>query len=58
MPVCRNCDTVVVEEYVRAFTPKGMEAPSVCPACEDRMPEETYGRREGNDVRGTRGRRR
>lgn len=35
MPECQNCDAHVTEQYVRVFAPDGLDAPRVCPHCED-----------------------
>ncbi|WP_449271604.1 DUF7563 family protein [Haloferax sp. ATCC BAA-645] len=44
MPTCQNCDSFVTEGYVRVFAPEGMDAPRVCPHCEDLV-------RDGSQVR-------
>mgnify|MGYP000454070192 CR=1 FL=1 len=35
MPQCQNCEAHVTERYVRVFAPDGVDAPRVCPRCED-----------------------
>jgi NAD-dependent SIR2 family protein deacetylase len=50
MPECQNCGSFVTNEYVRVFTPNGMDNPRVCPGCEDMV-------RDGADVREARSRR-
>jgi hypothetical protein len=44
MPTCQNCGAHVTDAYARVFTPDGVDAPRVCPHCEDMT-------RDGNDVR-------
>ncbi len=44
MPECQNCGSFVTQDYVRVFTPDGIDAPRVCPRCEDKI-------RDGADVR-------
>lgn len=44
MPRCQNCDSFVTTDYVRVFTPNGVDRPRVCPSCEDLV-------RDGADVR-------
>lgn len=50
MPECNNCGSFVTGEYVRVFTPEGMDSPRVCPSCEDMV-------RDGGGVREARSRR-
>lgn len=35
MPECNNCGAFVTVDYVRVFTPDGVEQPRVCPNCPD-----------------------
>jgi hypothetical protein len=35
MPECRNCGAHITEQYARVFTPDHVDAPRVCPHCED-----------------------
>lgn len=51
MPECQNCGSFVTADYVRVFTPDGIEDPRVCPRCEDKI-------RDGADVREARSPRR
>lgn len=44
MPLCQNCESFVTNDYVRVFTPPGVEQPRVCPDCPDMV-------RDGGDVR-------
>lgn len=50
MPHCQNCDAHVTLQYVRVFAPDGVEAPRVCPHCEDKV-------RDGAEIRETKARR-
>ncbi|MFB6234584.1 MAG: hypothetical protein ABEH81_10525 [Halopenitus sp.] len=51
MPSCQNCGAFVTADYVRVFTPNDVEAPRVCPACEDKVRDGA----EVRDARATRG---
>lgn len=44
MPECQNCGSFVTEAYARVFTPTGVDAPRVCPECEDMI-------RDGAEIR-------
>jgi hypothetical protein len=44
MPDCQNCGSFVTADYARVFAPDGLDAPRVCPNCEDLI-------RDGADVR-------
>ncbi|SDN18074.1 hypothetical protein SAMN04487949_3570 [Halogranum gelatinilyticum] len=44
MPECSNCGSFVTVDYVRVFSPNGMNNPRVCPHCEDMV-------RDGVEVR-------
>jgi hypothetical protein len=44
MTECQNCGSFVTEQYARVFTPDGIDAPRVCPHCEDKV-------RDGASVR-------
>ncbi|MFC6904857.1 DUF7563 family protein [Halalkalicoccus tibetensis] len=44
MPECQNCGSFVTEAYVRVFTPADVDAPRVCPDCEDLI-------RDGAEIR-------
>ena len=35
MPSCQNCGSAVTKQYVRVFTPTGVDEPRVCPRCDD-----------------------
>lgn len=50
MPECQNCGSFVTPSYVRVFAPDGLDAPRVCPSCEDKV-------RDGAEVRAARSRR-
>ncbi|SFR88545.1 hypothetical protein SAMN05216559_0502 [Halomicrobium zhouii] len=51
MPECQNCGNFVTADYARVFTPNGVDAPRVCPQCEDKI-------RDGASVREARSTRR
>lgn len=51
MPECQNCGSFVTEAYVRVFAPDGIDAPRVCPNCQDKI-------RDGASVREARSKRR
>jgi len=46
MPHCQNCSSHVTVQYVRVFSPDGIEDPRVCPHCDDLV-------RDGAEVRET-----
>jgi len=50
-PECQNCGSFVTSRYVRVFTPNDVDAPRVCPWCEDKV-------RDGAGVRDSRSQRR
>lgn len=35
MPECNNCGAFVTVDYVRVFTPDGLDNPRACPKCPD-----------------------
>ncbi|WP_425492956.1 DUF7563 family protein [Halohasta litorea] len=35
MPTCENCESHVTDNYVRVFTPDGLDNPRACPQCDD-----------------------
>lgn len=37
MPECANCGSFVTADYVRVFTPEGVDAPRACPSCPDKV---------------------
>ena len=50
MPHCQNCESFVTKDYVRVFTPQEIDAPRVCPRCED-MIRDGAGVREARSPR-------
>lgn len=47
MPNCQNCEAFVTRQYVRVFTPTGIDQPRVCPYCDDKV-------RDGAEIRDAR----
>jgi len=37
MPNCQNCESFVIQQYARVFTPPEEEQPRACPHCPDKL---------------------